>query len=244
MHMSHDILFFLLTDRSNFLWDFSRSVNVLILLLTCFTFLLTTWLMVSSLTSTFSHSYCDPESFLWSVCRIIFFYKLFPLKWQVSSANIAVITSNVQCWRMPFWFFLLPFSTVYCNIISCCSLFFLSNALTDPEQPTWWSHHLGLQTCLFSHCTWCLGIRVNISPCQSFCISGCYLVCMIYWQFLRSWQEWASSMFSSAVTLEENVKLGQADYINRAWWVCVPAHWSFLIHVCLIHSNPRPLLPL
>lgn len=36
----------------------------------------------------------------------------------------------------------------------------------------------------------------------------------------------------------------KADYLNRVWWVCVPAHWSFLIHVCLIHSNPWPLLPL
>lgn len=143
--------------------------------------LLTMWLMGTSLISTFSHSFCDPASFLWSVCRIIFFYKLFPLKWQVSSANISVITSNAQHWRMPFWFFLLPFSAVCYSIICCFSLFFLSNALTEPEQLTWWFHHLGLQTCLFSHGTWYLGIRVNISPWQSFYISGYYLVCVIYW---------------------------------------------------------------
>lgn len=129
----------------------------------------------------FSHSFCDPESFLWSVCSIIFFYKLFPLKWQVSSANIFVITTNAQHLKMSLWFFLLPFSTVYYSIICCFSLFFFSNALTEPEQLTWWFHHLGLQTCLFSHGTWYLGIRVNISPWQSFSVSGYYLICVIYW---------------------------------------------------------------
>lgn len=71
-------------------------------LFTLFLSLLTMWLMETSPVSTFSHSFYDPENFLWSVCRIIFFYKLFPLKWQVSSANTSVITNKGSHWRMPF----------------------------------------------------------------------------------------------------------------------------------------------
>lgn len=126
-------LFFPLTDRSTFfLWDFTYIVNESILLLTLFMSLFTAWLMGTSLISTFSLSFHDLEGFLWSCHRITFFYKLFHLKWQVSSTNISVITCNAQCWGMPFWFSLLPFSTMWNCIICCFFLFFLSKAPTDP----------------------------------------------------------------------------------------------------------------